>query len=156
MLRQMSPFGSFNAMPADPLVEETLLYVCAQLARRGIAYLHLVYELMPEGNMESAEFKQRFLDHALLARVRAAFSGKIIWCGGFTDRQGAQAALDTGLVDLIAFGRPFIGNPDLAERLRHGWPLTEADRATYYTRRGEIGYTDFTAYSSGGAERRAG
>jgi N-ethylmaleimide reductase len=153
---RLSPFGTFNSIPADPLAEETLLYVCGQLARRGVAYLHLVYELMPEGNMETAEFKQRFLDHALLARVRAAFPGKIIWCGGFIDRQGAQAALDTGLVDLIAFGRPYIGNPDLAERLRHGWPLTEADRSAYYTRRGEVGYTDFPAYLSGGAARRAG
>jgi N-ethylmaleimide reductase len=153
---RLSPFGTFNSIPADPLAEETLLYVCGQLARRGVAYLHLVYELMPEGNMETAEFKQRFLDHALLARVRAAFPGKIIWCGGFIDRESAQAALDTGLVDLIAFGRPYIGNPDLAERLRHGWPLTEADRATYYTRRGDAGYTDFPVYSSGGTARRAG
>jgi N-ethylmaleimide reductase len=49
-------------------------------------------------------------------------------------------------VDLIAFGRPYIGNPDLAERLQHGWPLAEADRSTYYTRRGEVGFTDFPTY----------
>jgi N-ethylmaleimide reductase len=143
---RLSPFGQFNSMPADPLVEETLLYVSGQLARRGAAYLHLVYELMPAGNMESAEFQKHHLDHALLAKVREAFPGAIIWCGGFTERESAQAALDTGLVDLIAFGRPYIANPDLAERLKHGWPLAEADRSTYYTRRGEMGYTDFPAY----------
>lgn len=153
---RLSPFGRFNSIPADPLVEETLLYVAEQLGRLGVAYLHLVYELMPEGSMETAEFQQRHIDHALLAKVRAAFPGAIIWCGGFTDREGAQAALDTGLVDLIAFGRPYIGNPDLAERLRHGWPLTEADRSTYYTRRGEAGYTDFPDYVSGNAARRVG
>jgi len=142
---RLSPFGKFNGIPADPLTEETLLYVAGQLGRLGVAYLHLVYELMPEANMEVAEFKSRHLDHALLAKVRAAFPGKIIWCGGFTDRQSAQDALDTGLVDLIAFGRPYIANPDLAERLKHGWPLAEADRSTYYTRRGERGYTDFAA-----------
>lgn len=143
---RLSPFGRFNAIPADPLAEETLLYVAEQLGRLGVAYLHLVYELMPEENMEIAEFKARHLDHALLAKVRAAFPGAIIWCGGFTSRKSAQAALDTGLVDLIAFGRPYVANPDLAERLKHGWPLAEADRSTYYTRRGEIGYTDFPAY----------
>jgi len=149
---RMSPFGEYNSMPADPLAEETLLYVSEQLGRRGVAYLHLVYELMPTGNMETAEFTKHHISHAVLARVRAAFPGAIIWCGGFTDREGAQAALDTGLVDLIAFGRPYIANPDLAERLKHGWPLAEADRSTYYTRRGEVGYTDFSTYP---APRRA-
>jgi N-ethylmaleimide reductase len=146
---RLSPFGRFNSMPADPLVEETLLYLALQLALRGVAYIHFVYQLMPdEGSMESGEFVDRHLDHALLARVRARFPGAIIWCGGFTSRRSAQAALDTGLADLIAFGRPYVANPDLVERLRHGWPLAEADRSSYYTRRGELGYTDFPAYSA--------
>jgi N-ethylmaleimide reductase len=144
---RLAPFGRFNSMPADPLVEETLLYVAEQLSRRGGAYIHLVYELMPTTNMEDAEFKKTYLDHDLLARVRAAFNGAIIWCGGFESREGAQAALDTGLVDLIGFGRPYIGNPDLDQRLKHGWPLIEADRSTYYTRRGEAGYTDFARHN---------
>ncbi len=143
---RLSPFGLFNSMPADPDVEGTLLYLAEELGRRGVGYLHLIYELMPTGNMETAEFKARCIDHALLAKVRAAFPGAIIWCGGFKSREGAQAALATGLVDLIAFGRPFVGNPDLPDRLRHGWPLAEADRSTYYTRRGEIGFTDFPVY----------
>ncbi|MGK9198919.1 MULTISPECIES: alkene reductase [Sinorhizobium] len=149
---RLAPYGTFNSMPVDPRTEETLLYVAEELGRRGVAYMHLVYELMPSGNMESAEFKKHYIDHDVLARVRAAFPGSIIWCGGFTSRQDAQSALATGLVDLIAFGRPYIANPDLAERLKHNWPLAEADRSTYYTRRGEIGYTDFATYP--GAEAR--
>ncbi|WP_380879939.1 hypothetical protein [Sphingomonas sp. DBB INV C78] len=98
--------------------------------------------------METAEFEKHHVEHEFLGRVRSTFPGAIIWCGGFTTREEAQAALDTGLVDLIAFGRPFIGNPDLPERLKHGWPLTEADRSTYYTRRGEVGYTDFPTYKA--------
>lgn len=145
---RLSPFGKFNGIPTDPRTEETLLYVAERLGRLGVAYLHLVYELMPEANMEVAEFQPHHLDHGLLGKVRGVFPGAIIWCGGFTDRQSAQKALDTGLVDLIGFGRPFIGNPDLAERLKHGWPLAEADRSTYYTRRGEVGYTDFPMYEA--------
>jgi N-ethylmaleimide reductase len=152
---RLSPFGKYNAMPTEPFAEETFLYVAEQLGRRGVAYIHLLYELMPEGNMETAEFKPRYLDHALLAKARAVFPGAFIWCGGFNDRERAQASLDTGLVDLIAFGRPFIANPDLAERLKHGWPLAEADRSTYYTRRGKVGYTDFPAYPIGSAARSA-
>jgi len=144
---RLSPFGLFNSMPADPNVEGTLLYLARELGRRGAAYLHLIYELMPTGNMETAEFQARYIDHGLLAKVRASFPGAIIWCGGFKSREGAEAALDTGLVDLIAFGRPFVGNPDLPERLKQGWPLIEADRSTYYTRRGEAGFTDFPSYS---------
>jgi len=148
---RLAPFGTFNSMPADPLAKETLLYVSEKLGGRGVAYMHLVYELMPAGNMETAEFKKHHISHAVLAKVRAAFSGAIIWCGGFTSRESAQAALDTVLVDLIAFGRPYIANPDLAERLKPGWPLAEADRTTYYTRRGEVGYTDFPEYPSSSA-----
>lgn len=146
---RLSPFGKYNSMPQESkeLVEETFLYVVEQLGRRGVAYIHLLYELFPEGNMETAEFKARYLDHDLLARARAVFPGAFIWCGGFTDRERAQAALDSGLVDLIAFGRPYIGNPDLAERLQHGWPLFVADRSTYYTRNGDVGFIDFPRYA---------
>jgi N-ethylmaleimide reductase len=152
---RLSPFGKYGSMPADPLTEETFQYVAEQLGRRGAAYIHLLYELLPDGNMESAEFKPRYLDHAMLAKARAAFSGAFIWCGGFTDRARAEAALKTGLVDLIAFGRPYIANPDLPERLKNGWPLAVADRSTYYTRNGEVGYTDFPAYSNGRARAKA-
>lgn len=148
---RLSPFGEFNSMPPDPLAEETWLYACDQLGRRPVAYLHLIYEPMPKGNMESATFVQRHLPHAFLAQVRKLFPGMIIWCGGFTNREKAQAALDTGLVDMIAFGRAYIANPDLAERLRFGWPLAEADRSTYYTRRGEIGFTDFARFNAADA-----
>ena len=47
------------------------------------------------------------------------------------------------LVDLIAFRRPFIANPDLVARFKNDWPLADADRSVLYTRRGEKGYTDF-------------
>jgi N-ethylmaleimide reductase len=117
-----------------------------------VAYIHLLYELLPEGNMETGVFKPRYLDHGMLAKARALFPGAFIWCGGFNDRERAQASLDTGLVDLIAFGRPYIANPDLVERLKNGWPLAVADRSAYYTRHGNLGYTDFPAYSTDSAE----
>ena len=153
---RLSPFGQYNSMPVDPLAKKTLLYVCEQLSLRGAAYVHLLYQLMPKGNMDSSEFKEHHIDHKVLAEVRRAFSGAIIWCGGFAERISAQGALDTGLVDQIAFGRAYIANPDLVERLRFGWPLAEADRSTYYTRRGKVGYTDFPTYSDGRTTHVAG
>jgi N-ethylmaleimide reductase len=139
---RLSPFGRYGSMPADPRVEETLLYLCGELSRRGIAYLHFVYQLMPSGNAQDGNFDQPHLSDELMRKVRESFNGSLIWCGGF-DGITAQAALDSGLVDLIAFGRPYIANPDLVERLKHDWPLAEAARSDFYTRDGERGFTDF-------------
>lgn len=75
--------------------------------------------------------------------IRARFSGPIILAGGYT-RWNAEQALADGRGDLIAFGRPFIANPDLPARLRTGAPLTSADPATFYG--GDAhGYTDYPA-----------
>jgi N-ethylmaleimide reductase len=151
---RVSPGGKYNSMPADPHIEETLLHLCAQLGRRQVAYLHLVYQLMPSGNMDESEFNETTLSHDLVAKVRKAFAGTVIWCGGFTDHT-ARAALDTGFVDLIAFGRPFVANPDLVDRLRNGWALAEAQPSTFYTRDGEKGYTDFPTYDSTAMQKSA-
>jgi N-ethylmaleimide reductase len=144
---RVSPFGKFNSMPADPHVEETLLYLCDELSRRGIAYLHIVYQLMPAGNVEDSEFNDANLSDDLVWKIRHAFRGALIWCGGFT-KGIAQAALDEGWADLIAFGRLFIANPDLVARFRNDWPLADADQAALYTRNGEKGYTDFPQFQS--------
>jgi N-ethylmaleimide reductase len=149
---RVSPFGIFNSMPADPHTEETLLYLCAQLDRRKVAYLHIVYQFMPSGNVSDGEFSQENLSPALVAKVRAAFRFTLIWCGGFGGYT-AQAAVAAGWADLIAFGRPYIGNPDLVERLKHDWPLTVADPSTYYTRNGPSGYTDFPEHPGIHAKR---
>lgn len=152
---RFSPFGRYNSIPNDPLVEETFLYLCDELNRRGINYLHLVYQLMPTGNMqEVTKFQERNLPDEFVKKARDIFKGAIIWCGGF-DKESAQLALDTGWVDLIAFGRPFVGNPDLVARFKNNWPLVEADRSAYYTRNGEIGYTDFSNFNPATDDRIA-
>ena len=139
---RLSPFGKYGTMPPDPQTEETLFYLSKEFNRRGVAYIHLLYQYLPAGNMQESEFKQCNLPDELVRKVRENFEGTIIWCGGFT-REAAVAAIATGWVDLIAFGRPFISNPDLVERFKNDWPLTEADRSIFYTRNGEKGYTDF-------------
>jgi N-ethylmaleimide reductase len=146
---RVSPFGKFNSMPEDPRTEETLLHLCDELDRRAIAYLHIVYQFMPSGNVEGGTFSEDNLSADLVARVRAAFRRTLIWCGGFT-RDTAQAAVENGWADLVAFGRPFIANPDLVERLENDWPLAVADPSTYYTRDGANGYTDFPRYADPG------
>ncbi|WP_353718946.1 alkene reductase [Dyadobacter sp. 676] len=147
---RLSPFGHYNSIPADPHAGETFFYLSGELDRRGIAYLHLLYQLMPAGNMEEVtKFEETNLPDYFVKKVRDEFRGAIIWCGSF-DKETAERALATGMVDLIAFGRPFIGNPDLVARLRNNWPLTVADRSVYYTRNGETGFTDFPNFAPPG------
>ena len=144
---RLSPFGYYNSIPNDPKVEETFFYLCDELDRRGIGYLHLLYQLMPKGNMEQVtSFQEMHLPDEFVKKARHLFKGAIIWCGGFT-KDSAQLALATGWTDLIAFGRPFVGNPDLVARFKNNWPLVEADRSAYYTRNGEIGFTDFPNFN---------
>jgi N-ethylmaleimide reductase len=78
---------------------------------------------------------------ALKAEIRAAFRGKYILSGGY-DLARANADLDAGKGDLVAFGRPFISNPDLVEKLRKGSALAEYDPGTFYTP-GKEGYLDY-------------
>jgi N-ethylmaleimide reductase len=143
---RVSPFGTYNSMPHDPRAEETVLYLCQELSRRGIAYLHVIYQLMPEGNVEGDKFTEANLSDDQVWKIRRAFQGTLIWCGSFT-KTTAQAALSTGWADLIAFGRPFVANPDLVARLANNWPLAVAHQSDLYTRDGEKGYTDFPSYA---------
>jgi N-ethylmaleimide reductase len=73
--------------------------------------------------------------------LRARFTGALILSGGY-DRERAEADLAAGRADLIAFGRPFIADPDLVERLRTGLALAQPDPATFYTPGGK-GDTDY-------------
>lgn len=149
---RLSPFGNYNSIPQDPHGEDTFFYLCSELNRRGIGYLHLLYQLLPAGNMQNVtKFEEMNLPDAFVKKVRDEFQGAIIWCGSF-NKESAGRALTTGMVDLIAFGRPFVGNPDLVARFKNNWPLVTADRSVYYTRNGEIGFTDFTNFNPSLAE----
>ncbi len=74
---RVSPFGRYNSMPADPRVEETLLYLCNELTIRKTAYLHVLYELMPTGNMQDSEFNETHLSDDLVRKIRNALSATL-------------------------------------------------------------------------------
>ena len=76
--------------------------------------------------------------------LRHAFDGAYIANGGY-DRALAAEAIASGHADMVAFGKAFIGNPDLVDRFRQGWPLTEAVAETYYGGSAR-GYTDYSRY----------
>jgi N-ethylmaleimide reductase len=109
-----------------------------KLNERGLAYIHVI-----EGATQGARDILPFDFRAL----RNAFRGAYIANNGY-DREMAIEAVESGAADLVAFGRPFIANPDLVERLRVAAPLAEIDRATLYGG-GERGYTDYPAMAAG-------
>lgn len=137
---RISPFGRlFDMQPYDDEAE-TWLSLAAALSERNLAYVHLSDQLTIGAEAIPQGFASQF---------RKAFRGTLMAAGGF-NRTTAEAALADGELDLIAFGRPFIANPDLVERMRHDWPLAEGDRATFYGVNGSVtrGYTDYPSYEA--------
>ncbi len=131
---RLAPNGAFNDM-GSPDYREQFTYVAGQLDRFGLAYLHV---------MDGLGFGFHKLGEPMtLKEFRKVFRGPLIGNCGYT-QETAESAIAQGHADLIAFGRPFLSNPDLVERFSNGWPLNpEADLSTWYSPNGEEGYTDF-------------
>ena len=128
---RLSPLNSYNSMiDSDPVA---LTARVAQLLNRfRLAYLHV---------MRSDFFQQQQGD--VLTPAREHFEGTLIANMGYSAEE-ASAAIVSGRVDAVAFGVPFLANPDLPERFRRGAPLNAPDSATFYTP-GPKGYTDYPA-----------
>ena len=129
---RLSPSGTFNDMSdSDPAT--MFVYLLGQLNRFGLAYLHIVDAL--EGDIRHGA---NVID---LAVLRAAYNGVLIVCGGY-DHIRAEAVIEKGLADAVAFGQLYIANPDLVERFKAHAPLNEPDPGTFYGGT-EKGYTDY-------------
>ena len=129
---RLSPGGTFNDM-CDAHPQATWSYVVQELAKRNLAYLHLIEPVQPVGEHPSPDLSAAFF--------RPMYPGTIIVAGGY-DLQQAKAARASGKADLVAFGQAFIANPDLPERLRTHAPLNPPNRATFYGG-GAEGYIDY-------------
>ena len=135
---RLSPATQFNGM-SDSNPALIFEYVAEQINRYTIAYLHVV-EPRVNGSVEVEDGLAPVAAHEL----RKLFHGKILAAGGF-DAADAEAILEKGDADLVAFGRFFIANPDLPKRFKEGLPLNSYDRATFYG--GDThGYTDYAVY----------
>lgn len=134
---RIAPNGVFGDM-GSPDFREQFTYVAKQLDRYRLAYLHV---------MDGTSFGFHDLGPAMtLHEFRKNFSGPLMGNVGYT-KQAAGETVARGDADFIAFGRPFISNPDLVERFENDWPLAEpADMGVWYSS-GEEGYTDFPRYN---------
>ena len=132
---RISPQGTFNGLEDDDL--PMALYLAGEFTRRDLAFLHLSEPDWAGGPVITDEFR---------TDLRAAFTGAVIGAGNYTPAKAVRL-LEAGLIDAAAFGRAFIANPDLPERLRTGAELNEPDLATFYG--GDAaGYTDYPALTS--------
>jgi N-ethylmaleimide reductase len=144
---RLSPLGKMNDIHDDN-PEATFGYVAERLNDYGLAYLHMVnpaIEQMQNGKEPDP------VALSMVELIRSKFKGTLIVAGGFQAGTAAQW-LREGKADLIAFGRKFIANPDLPERLRVGAAFNNDDPTTYYGG-GEKGYTDYPSLAQDRGEQ---
>ncbi len=135
---RLSPYGVASDMPHYPEIDATYDYLSKQFNDLGIAYLHLVDHSAMGAPAVPAEIKKL---------IRTNFKNTLILAGGYT-RETAEADIESGLADLVAFGRPFINNPDLVSRFVHNQPLSQELNMDQFYSADEKGYTDYPAYKA--------
>ena len=130
---RLAPFITQRNMN-DPTIIDTILLAAKEIDRIGLAYIHLSEADWDDAPQIPEQFRKD---------LRAAYSGSIIVAGKYTKERG-EAILATGYADLVAYGRPFIANPDLVARFKGDLPLDELDGATLFG--GDArGYTDYVS-----------
>jgi N-ethylmaleimide reductase len=139
---RLSPFGQYGGI-RDSRPLELFTHVIEWLDQTGIGYLHLIEGRGSEIGL-SDQLHEGALNNAQL--FRSAFKGPLISAAAYTPATAAEA-VGKGHADAVAFGRSFIANPDLVERIAGGFPLNAYDRSTFYGG-GERGYTDYSAWQA--------
>jgi N-ethylmaleimide reductase len=129
---RLSPYGVFNEMPLYDEIHEAYVTLAEALGDAGLVYLHMV---------NHSSMGAPALPDEMQPALRDAFPGAFILSGGY-DLARAQEDLAAGAGDLVAFGRPFLANPDLVERFRQGAELNEPRPDLFYTP-GPEGYVDY-------------
>nr|WP_320125140.1 alkene reductase [uncultured Shewanella sp.] len=132
---RLAPYVTFKDM-ACPEIVDTILLAAKHLSALGVAYLHL-----SEADWDDAPK----VPESFRVELRNVFKGSIIVAGRY-DVARANEVIDNGYADLVAFGRPFIANPDLPYRLMHQLPLSAFDKGPLFGG-SAAGYTDYPTYN---------
>ena len=134
---RLSPYGAFNDVGPFPETEEQYSFLAEKLNAIGIVYVHLV---------DHSSMGAPKVEFTTVQKIRNTFKNSLILSGGYT-RERAEKDLESGIADLIAFGKPFLANPDLVYRLLNNRELNEVSMDTLYTADAK-GYTDYPSLSS--------
>ncbi len=133
---RISPNGVFNDMGSEDF-RETYLYVAEALNKLNLGYLHV---------MDGLAFGFHGKGEPMtLAEFRPIFQGMLMGNCGY-HQETAEKAISEGHADMIAFGRPFITNPDLPERFQHHRPINPAEDMSLWYSPGPEGYTDYKLF----------
>jgi len=143
---KFTPVGRYQEMyDENPL--ETFSYLLQQLDKRGVAFIQLVEADAPASNAPQSELvapeKQM---PEVTKQLRPYFKGTLIINNGLT-AETAEKAISSGVADLVSFGKDYISNPDLAERIKNGWEINKKIDFSTVIGGGEKGYTDYPFYS---------
>lgn len=155
---RFSPFGTFQDVAPSDIIGQFSCTVKG-LENKGLSFIHFVRERSKETFDDTEQRAQLYAaarirgvaedqlpDQMTLGPlVRLLRNTAVITCGEFDD-QNVWEPLEAGQMDGIVYGRWFISNPDLVERLKNGWPLAPFDSATFYTK-GSEGYTSPPTYA---------
>lgn len=142
---RLSPYNQVFDMALYDDIAETYEALIKALGQREIAYVHLNDPSRNNPDVADLHLSAQF--DALLEQMRAWLPKTALMLAGSLDKARAQDLVERGVIDLAVFGRPFISNPDLVARLQNDWPLSPADRDTFYGGDGK-GYIDYPPYSS--------
>jgi N-ethylmaleimide reductase len=139
---RLSPFGQYGGIH-DTSPGDFFTFVINKLSECRVAYLHLIEARGSEIGL-SDDLHEGAVNNAVL--FRSMFRGPLLSAGAYTSTS-ATLAIDEKHADAIVFGRLFIANPDLVERIRENHPLNGFDRFTFYGG-AEHGYTDYKRFGA--------
>jgi len=135
---RLSPYGVASDMPHYPEIDATYHYLSTQLNNIGLAYIHLV---------DHSAMGAPVVPIAMKQVIRNNFKNILILAGGY-GKERAENDLENNACDMVAFGRPFICNPDLVERFKNNWPLSQDLKMDLFYTPDEKGYTDYPLYQA--------
>ncbi|NOQ24997.1 MAG: alkene reductase [Bacteroidales bacterium] len=130
---RLSPYGVFSDMGSFEGIDAAYTQLATELGKLNLVYIHLVDHSSMGTPAVPASIKQS---------IKEAFGGTIIISGGL-DKATAEEQLSAGVGHIAAFGRSYISNPDLVERMQHDKELSDPNFDLFYTP-GEAGYTDYS------------
>ncbi len=134
---RLSPFGVFNDIIPDATTQQQYTELAKGLKKIGIAYIHIV---------DHTSMGAPLVPQSIKEAIRENFGSTIILSGGY-DAARAEADLEAGKGELVAFGRSILANPDFVKRIEIDADLNQPDQNTFYTP-GEKGYTDYPALAA--------
>ncbi len=134
---RLSPYGTASDMPNYPEIDATYTYLAEELNKIGIVYIHLV---------DNSAMGVPAVPLDLKKQIRSLFKNTLILSGGY-DLERAESDIQGGLGDLVAFGRPFINNPDLVDRFKNNLPLSQDLKMDLFYSADETGYTNYPNYT---------